>query len=70
MSSWSRLEAAKSLGATHTFLSKRDGDPKELAANIAQVVKSQGGLDFAIDTTGRWARLCRPSHPSLGGVGG
>jgi threonine dehydrogenase-like Zn-dependent dehydrogenase len=43
---------AKSLGATHTLHAKRDGDPKELAANIAQIVKHQGGLDFAIDTTG------------------
>ncbi len=47
------LETAKQLGATHTFLARRDGDPKQLAADIAQVVKNQGGLDFAVDTTGR-----------------
>ncbi len=52
-----RLETAKQLGATHTFLSKRDGDPKELAAAIAQVVRNQGGLDYAVDTTGS-THLC------------
>lgn len=46
------LEIAKSLGATHTVLSKRDSDPKEVASAIAQVVKHQGGLDYSIDTTG------------------
>ena len=48
----SRLLVAKSLGATHTVLSTRGSDPKEVASNIAQVVKYKGGLDFSIDTTG------------------
>ncbi len=61
-----RLEMALSLGATHAFQAKRDGDPKELAANIAQVVKHQGGLDYAVDTTGALELVVQSEHPSAG----
>lgn len=47
-----RLDAAATMGATHTFLASPDADPAEVPARIAELVSAQGGLDFTLDTTG------------------